>query len=288
MEYGNRTNPDYQYVDITGYQDFEEVLLNRKPQTAWVTIHIRYGVKFDPNKTPPPEEKITTTTSKAEKRTHLIDIAGEDLSTDSNSSDSQSDSHTRLSKSELTRSLKKKAQRKLTRLKAKKERARLRARVTVTSRQCSELEFAVASLTGRHLWEYKIQQRWRCTRTQPLCRNLHGTCWEYPVMSKHFVVGKTDLIVWAKEAENNVLDGNVENPPYDMQSKWTQNKNMVVETRRQNTISTTPSTSFDTMLSGTSILGNPNYPSIHITLSPQFINNSGSITSLPQLNTTSK
>jgi hypothetical protein len=134
MEYGNRTNPDCQYVDVTGYQDFEEVLLNRKPQTAWVTIHIRYGVKFDPNKTPPPEEKTTTTTSKAEKRAHLIDMAGEDLSTDSNSSDSQSDSHTRLSKSELTRSLKKKAQRKLARLKAKKERARLRARVTVTSR----------------------------------------------------------------------------------------------------------------------------------------------------------
>jgi hypothetical protein len=146
----------------------------------------------------------------------------------------------------------------------------------------------VASLTGRHLWEYKIQQRWRCTRTQPLCRNLHGTCWEYPVTSKHFVVGKTDLIAWAKEAENNVLDGNVENPPYDMQSKWTQNKNMVAETRRQNTISITPSTSFDTTSSGTSILGNPNYPSIHITLSPQFINNSGSITGLPQLNATSK
>ncbi|PMD25946.1 hypothetical protein NA56DRAFT_744939 [Hyaloscypha hepaticicola] len=97
------------------------------------------------------EEKTMTIMSKAEKRAHLIDITGEDLSTDSNSSDSQSDSYTRLSKSELTRSLKKKAQRKLARLKAKKERARLRACVTVTSRQYSELEFAVASLTGCHL-----------------------------------------------------------------------------------------------------------------------------------------
>ena len=121
-------------MDITGYQDFEEILLNRKPQMALITIYIRYGIKFDPNKTPPPEEKITTIISKAEKRAHLIDIAGEDLSTDSNSSDSQSDSHTRLSKSELTRSLKKKAQRKLARLKAKKERARLKARVIIISR----------------------------------------------------------------------------------------------------------------------------------------------------------
>ncbi|PMD24037.1 hypothetical protein NA56DRAFT_656502 [Hyaloscypha hepaticicola] len=142
---------------IIARADFKEVLLNRKPQTAWVIIYIRYGIKFDPNKTPPPEEKIITMISKTEKRTHLINIAGKDLSTDSNSSDSQSDSYTRLSKSELTRNLKKKTQRKLARLKAKKERARLRARTTITSRQYSELEFAVASLTGRHLWEYKIQ-----------------------------------------------------------------------------------------------------------------------------------
>jgi hypothetical protein len=100
-------------------------------------------------------------------------------------------------------------------------------------------------------------------------------------MSKHFVVRKTDLLAWAKEAMSNVLDGNVENPLYDMQSKWTQNRNMVAETRRQNTISTTPSTSFDTTSSGTSILGNPNYPGVHITLTPQFINNTSSMTGIP-------
>ena len=61
-----------------------------------------------------------------------------------------------------------------------------------------------------------------------------------------------------------------------------------METRRQNTISITPLISFDTTLSGTSILGNPNYPSIYIILFPQFINNSGSITGLSQLNAVSK
>ncbi|PMD13925.1 hypothetical protein NA56DRAFT_410764 [Hyaloscypha hepaticicola] len=133
MEYGNRSNPDYQYMDTAGYQNFEEILLKRKPQITWITIHIRYSIKFDPNKTPLLEEK-TTKVSKAEKRIHLINMAAEDLSTDSNSTDSDSNSHTRMSKTELIRHLKKKAQKRFRRAKAKTDRARLKARITVTSR----------------------------------------------------------------------------------------------------------------------------------------------------------
>jgi hypothetical protein len=100
-----------------------------------VTIHIRYSVKFDLDKTfllNAYNEK-TIKVSKSKKRAHLIDLP-EELSTDSNSTDSQSDSYTRLSKLELIRHLKKKAQRRLTRAKAKKERAKLKARATVISR----------------------------------------------------------------------------------------------------------------------------------------------------------
>ncbi|PMD20406.1 hypothetical protein NA56DRAFT_659881 [Hyaloscypha hepaticicola] len=100
MEYGSRSNPDCQYMDAAGYQNFEEVLLKRKPQMTWVTIHIRYGVKFDPNKTPPLEEKIMKAL-KAEKRIYLIDMVTEDLFTDSNFTDSNSNSYTRMSKAEL-------------------------------------------------------------------------------------------------------------------------------------------------------------------------------------------
>jgi hypothetical protein len=180
----------------------------------------------------------------------------------------------------------------------KKEKARAKARAkaklttqqvraTETTKQRAELRMERHSRVGRHAVGGQIQARWRCIRK--LCKNIHGTCWNYPVTDKHYKVGKNKLKLWALEAMDDTQDTTIENPPYSMVATWTTHTNQQAETNRivalvppmvlatTPSISPLPSTSFNIPSTSSTSFATPSaHPSLAGTTF-NFINNSGNM-----------